>query len=161
MQSFEWKCKNGHVTWSLLAKLRNEEIVKRREKKIKTHKPSLPLRMGLYFRLWWFFYAVLILTDNFHYNMPLSWVIYKSSLQVRFVGRGKTSYRMQTGLLSLPCLPWSSCQGFCHWLCGPRIFQHFKFLNVLKSMQYNELFLSFMNQVTAIKTNMNAVVIFF
>lgn len=35
-----------------------------------------------------------------------------------------------------------------------------KFLNVLKSIQYNVLFLSFRNQVTMIKTNMNAVVIF-
>lgn len=94
---------------------------------------------------------------KFHYDMLWSWVYLQIEFASKICGQRKHSIL----LLSHPCLPWSWCQRFCHWLCGPRIFQHYKFLKVLKSMQYNELFPSFMNQVMATKTNMNAVVIFF
>lgn len=133
MQSFEWKCKSSHFTWSLLAKLRNQEIVgEKRKKKTTNHKPPLPLRMGYnmiwgydIICIWWFLSAVLVLNDIVITIYPWVGFIYKLSLQVGFVGKhfllDVDSFSLS---LCLQCSWW--CQRLCQWVCGPWFFKHFK-----------------------------------
>lgn len=97
----------------------------------------------------------------FHYDAPLSWVY----LQIEFASKTGGEETLHTvcrqGFSLSPVSPEADVRDFVINCVDLGFFSTLKFLNMLKTTQYNELFLSFMNQVMAIKTNIYAVVIFF
>lgn len=93
--------------------------------------------------------------------MPLSWLYLQIEFASKICGETLPTRCRQDFSLSPVSTAADDGRDFVSECVDLSFSNTLKFLNVLKSIQYNMLLLSFRNQAIVIKTNMNAVVIIF